>query len=54
MQNDIVLLLFMFIVGMIGGIGGVWIDTVWIGSILMIIAGILGYLFCPKAENKSL
>jgi hypothetical protein len=39
----------MFIVGMIGGIFGVWFDTVWIGSILMILSGIVGYICCPSA-----
>ncbi len=47
-------LFIMFIVGMIGGIMGVWIDTVWIGSIFMICAGVLGYVLCPQSENKSL
>lgn len=48
------ILFIMFIIGMVGGIGGVWFDTVWVGSLLMIIAGIIGYVYCPKAENKSL
>lgn len=53
--NSRTLILFiMFIVGMFGGIAGVWVDTVWLGSIIMIVAGILGYLLCPKSENKSL
>jgi len=47
-------LFIMFIIGMLGGIMGVWVDTVWIGSIFMILAGILGYFLCPKSENKSL
>ncbi len=47
-------LFFMFMIGMVGGIMGVWVDTVWIGSIFMICAGGLGYFLCPKSENKSL
>jgi hypothetical protein len=39
----------MFIIGMFGGIGGVWSETVWYGSILMIIAGVLGYFLCPAS-----
>jgi hypothetical protein len=42
-------LFIMFIIGMVGGIMGVWIETVWLGSVLMIIAGILGFFLCPKS-----
>ncbi len=44
----------MFIVGMVGGIAGEWVDTVYIGSVFMIVAGVLGYVLCPHSENKSL
>lgn len=43
------ILFVMFIAGMFGGIGGVWSDTVYFGSILMILAGILGYFLCPAS-----
>ena len=48
------MLFIMFIVGMFGSIGGVWFDTVYVGSGLMILAGIFGYALCPQSENKSL
>jgi hypothetical protein len=44
----------MFIIGMFGGIGGVWFDTIWIGSVLMVMAGVIGYWLCPQSENQSL
>ncbi len=44
-----VILFIMFIIGMFGGIGGIWSETVWYGSILMIIAGVLGYFLCPAS-----
>lgn len=42
-------LFIMFIIGMVGGIMGVWVETVWLGSILMIVAGVLGFFLCPKS-----
>jgi hypothetical protein len=42
-------LFIMFMIGMLGGIMGVWIDTIYIGSIFMIGAGICGYILCPRS-----
>ena len=33
---------------------GVWVDNYYISGGLMITGGLVGYLFCPNAENKSL
>lgn len=43
-----------FVVGMFGGMCGVWVDNYWVSGSLMILGGIIGFLLCPKAENKSL
>jgi len=48
------MLFVMFVISMIGGIFGVWFDNYIISSILMILAGIVGFCFCPNSENKSL
>jgi hypothetical protein len=39
----------MFIVSMLGGICGVWLDNYIISSLLMIFAGILAFYFCPNS-----
>jgi hypothetical protein len=39
----------MFVVSMLGGICGVWIDEYWITALLMITAGIMGFFLCPAA-----
>jgi uncharacterized membrane protein YdjX (TVP38/TMEM64 family) len=44
----------MFIVSMAGGSVGVWFDNYIVASILMMIAGVIGFFFCPDSENKSL
>jgi len=41
-------------VGMFGGMCGVWVDNYYVSGGLMLLGGILGYILCPKAENKSL
>ncbi len=42
-------LFLMFMVGMVGGIMGVWVETVWLGSVMMITAGVVGFWLCPKS-----
>lgn len=44
----------MFVVSMLGGMVGVWFDHYLAASILMIVAGVIAFLFCPNSENKSL
>ena len=44
----------MFILSMLGGMCGVWFDNYLVAAIVMILAGIVAFLFCPNAENKSL
>jgi Ca2+/H+ antiporter len=48
------MLFVMFIVSMAGGSVGVWFDNHVVASIMMILAGIVGFCFCPDSENKSL
>lgn len=42
-------LFLMFMVGMVGGIMGVWVEAVWLGSVMMIAAGVVGFWLCPKS-----
>lgn len=49
-----IMLFVMFMVSMLGGSVGVWFDNYVVAAVLMILAGILGFLFCPNSENKSL
>jgi uncharacterized membrane protein len=49
-----IILSFIFVFGMVGGILGVWQTSPYISIILMILAGFVGFFFCPNAENKSL
>lgn len=49
-----VVLSLIFMVGMFGGMCGVWVNNYYVSGGLMILGGVLGYLLCPKAENKSL
>lgn len=39
---------------MFGGMCGVWVDNYYVSGGLMILGGLIGFLLCPKAENKSL
>ena len=48
------MLFVMFMVSMLGGSVGVWFDHYVIAAILMLTAGVIGFLFCPNSENKSL
>ena len=49
-----VVLSVIFIVGMFGGMCGVWVGSHLVTGILMTAAGVLGWFLCPKAEGKSL
>ena len=49
-----IMLFVMFMVSMLGGSVGVWFDNYIVAGLLMIVAGIVGFLFCPNSENKSL
>lgn len=49
-----IVLSIIFVCGMFGGMCGVWVDNYYISGGLMITGGLVGYLFCPNAENKSL
>ena len=44
----------MFMVSMTGGVVGIWFDHYIVVSVIMILAGIIAFLFCPNAENKTL
>ena len=48
------MLFVMFIVSMLGGSVGVWFDNHYVAAVMMILAGIFAFLFCPNAENKTL
>lgn len=48
------MLFVMFIVSMLGGSVGVWFDNHYIASVMMVVAGVVAFLFCPNSENKSL
>jgi hypothetical protein len=48
------MLFVMFMVAMLGGSVGVWFDNYVVAGVMMIGAGVLGFLFCPNSENKSL
>jgi hypothetical protein len=49
-----IVLCIMFIMSMLGGIAGVWIDNYIVSSLMMIFAGVIAFLFCPNSENKTL
>ena len=49
-----IVLFIMFVVSMMGGMVGVWFDNYIVAGVLMIVVGILGFLFCPNSENKTL
>jgi hypothetical protein len=49
-----IILSFIFLVGMLGGICGVWSHNYYVSGSLMLIGGIVGYIYCPKSERKSL
>ena len=44
----------MFMLGMIGGIAGVWVKSFLASGLLMLLAGLVGWQFGVDAENKSL
>lgn len=44
-----IMLFVMFVVSMLGGICGVWLDNYVISSILMIFAGIVAFFLCPNS-----
>ena len=49
-----IMLFVMFIVSMLGGSVGVWFDNYVVAALMMFTAGVLGFLFCPNSENKTL
>jgi Na+(H+)/acetate symporter ActP len=49
-----IVLFVMFMVSMLGGMCGVWFDNYLAASILMVVAGVAAFIFCPNSENKSL
>ena len=49
-----IMLFVMFMVSMLGGSIGVWFDYYLLAAVLMFSAGVVGFLFCPDSENKSL
>jgi hypothetical protein len=53
-ESRSLILSIMFVVGMCGGIIGVWVQKFLASGILMLLAGIIGWLFGINAENKSL
>lgn len=44
----------MFILSMVGGIAGIWVNNYLVSSLLLATAGIIAFLFCPNSEKKSL
>ena len=49
-----IVLFVMFIVSMLGGMCGVWLDHYIAAAVLMSFAGVIALFFCPDSENKSL
>lgn len=49
-----IVLSIIFIIGMLGGICGVWAHSFYVSSGIMLSAGFIGFFLAPKAENKSL
>ena len=49
-----IVLSLIFVLGIFGGICGVWVDSHYISGALMLFGGLIGWLFCPAAEGKSL
>lgn len=49
-----IVLSLIFIVGMLGGMCGVWAHNFYASSAIMLVAGFIGFFLAPKAENKSL
>lgn len=53
-ESRSLILSIMFVIGMLGGISGVWVLQFLASGILMISAGVIGWLFGVNAEKKSL
>ena len=49
-----IVLSLIFMLGMLGGMCGIWIDNHYITGVLMLLSGITGWRLCPAAEGKSL
>jgi len=53
-ESRSLILSLMFVLGMLGGICGVWVVNFLVSGLLMLLAGVVGWRFGVDAENKSL
>ena len=49
-----IVLSMIFLVGMVGGMCGIWVNQHWVSGVLMCLAGLVGWWLCPNAEGRSL
>jgi hypothetical protein len=53
-ESRCLILSVVFVIGMLGGIVGVWVESLLVAGILMAIAGVIGWLWGVDAEGRSL